>query len=159
MGVLGRARSLRRLRRLQRGARHRAIGLADAQAVVDQQRDERRRPRAVGFGRIEQLLEFLDRVRQVTQTDKKPRFTALLHHVAVDRVRAAYWALEPKAARGANTQSSVALVVRQPGRIPMLSPSLHYQNGAADGSIVRGRPSDRQPLGRRDSGDAGPLVV
>jgi RNA-directed DNA polymerase len=42
----------------------------------------------------------LDRVRQVAQTDKDVRFTALLHHVSVDRLRAAYWALKPKAAPG-----------------------------------------------------------
>jgi len=28
------------------------------------------------------------------------RFTALLHHVSIDRLRAAYWALNPKAATG-----------------------------------------------------------
>ena len=33
-------------------------------------------------------------------TDKEARFTALLHHVDVERLRAAYWALEPKAAPG-----------------------------------------------------------
>jgi hypothetical protein len=32
--------------------------------------------------------------------DREARFTALLHHVDVDRLRAAYWALEPKAAPG-----------------------------------------------------------
>jgi RNA-directed DNA polymerase len=42
----------------------------------------------------------LDRVRRVAQKDKDARFTALLHHVDVDRLRAAYWALEPKAAPG-----------------------------------------------------------
>ena len=42
----------------------------------------------------------LARVRRVAQRDKKVRFTALLHHVSVDRLRAAYWALEPKAAPG-----------------------------------------------------------
>jgi RNA-directed DNA polymerase len=42
----------------------------------------------------------LDRVRHVAQTDKEVRFTALLHHVSVDRLRAAYRALEPKAAPG-----------------------------------------------------------
>ena len=34
----------------------------------------------------------LDRVRQVARKDKEARFTALLHHVDVDRLRAAYWA-------------------------------------------------------------------
>jgi len=42
----------------------------------------------------------LDRVRRVARKDKDVRFTALLHHVDVDRLRAAYWALKPKAAPG-----------------------------------------------------------
>jgi group II intron reverse transcriptase/maturase len=42
----------------------------------------------------------LDRVRQVAQGNKEARFTALLHHVSVDRLRAAYGALRPKAAAG-----------------------------------------------------------
>ena len=42
----------------------------------------------------------LDRVRRVAKQDKDVRFTALLHHVDVDRLRAAYWALNPKAATG-----------------------------------------------------------
>jgi RNA-directed DNA polymerase len=42
----------------------------------------------------------LDRVRRVAQKDKDARFTALLHHVDVDRLRAAYFALRPKAAPG-----------------------------------------------------------
>jgi RNA-directed DNA polymerase len=40
----------------------------------------------------------LDRVRRVAEKDV--RFTALLHHVDVDRLRAAYWALRPEAAPG-----------------------------------------------------------
>jgi RNA-directed DNA polymerase len=42
----------------------------------------------------------LDRVRRVAQQDKEVRFTALLHHVDLDRLRAAYWAIRPKAAPG-----------------------------------------------------------
>jgi RNA-directed DNA polymerase len=42
----------------------------------------------------------LDRVRRVAATDKEARFTALLHHVDVDRLRAAYSAVKPKAAPG-----------------------------------------------------------
>jgi len=42
----------------------------------------------------------LDRVREVAQRDKEARFTALLHHVNLDRLRAAYWAISPKAAPG-----------------------------------------------------------
>ena len=42
----------------------------------------------------------LDRVRQVAVRDKEARFTALLHHVTVERLRQAYWAISPKAAPG-----------------------------------------------------------
>src|ERR1039458_7131815 len=42
----------------------------------------------------------LDRVRQATQKDREARFTALLHHVDVDRLREAYRALNSKAATG-----------------------------------------------------------
>jgi len=42
----------------------------------------------------------LGRVRRIAQQDKGARFTALLHHVDVDRLRAAYWALNPRAATG-----------------------------------------------------------
>jgi RNA-directed DNA polymerase len=42
----------------------------------------------------------LGRVREVAQRDKDARFTALLHHVGVDRLRSAFWAVSPKAAPG-----------------------------------------------------------
>ena len=45
-------------------------------------------------------LNELGRVRRMAATDKEARFTALLHHVDVDRLRVAYRALEPKAAPG-----------------------------------------------------------
>ncbi len=45
-------------------------------------------------------LSELGRVRRVAAKDKEARFTALLHHVDVDRLRMAYFALSPKAAAG-----------------------------------------------------------
>jgi group II intron reverse transcriptase/maturase len=42
----------------------------------------------------------LDRVRQVARKDKDVQFTALLHHVTVDRLEAAYRAIRPGAAPG-----------------------------------------------------------
>jgi RNA-directed DNA polymerase len=42
----------------------------------------------------------LDRVRKAARRDRTARFTALLHHVKLARLRAAYWALSPKAAAG-----------------------------------------------------------
>ena len=44
----------------------------------------------------------LDRVRQAARRDKEARFTALLHHVSLERLRWAYWAIRPKAAPGAD---------------------------------------------------------
>jgi group II intron reverse transcriptase/maturase len=40
----------------------------------------------------------LDRVRKVAMTDKKMRFTALLHHVSLDRLRTAYFSSKKDAA-------------------------------------------------------------
>ena len=42
----------------------------------------------------------LDRVRQLARRDRDVRFTALLHHVSVDRLRDAYRAIRPDAAAG-----------------------------------------------------------
>src|SRR5450755_862973 len=53
-----------------------------------------------GHGAGHGALSELGRVRRVAATDKEARFTALLHHVDVDCLRAAYWALKPKAAPG-----------------------------------------------------------
>ena len=42
----------------------------------------------------------LERVRQAAKKDRKARFTALLHHVTVDRLREAFFSLKKKAAPG-----------------------------------------------------------
>ena len=42
----------------------------------------------------------LERVREVARRDKEARFTALLHHVSLERLWQAYWAISPKAAPG-----------------------------------------------------------
>src|SRR5918912_1946214 len=46
------------------------------------------------------VINGLDRVREAARRDKGARFTALLHHVDLPRLRAAYRALSPKAAAG-----------------------------------------------------------
>jgi RNA-directed DNA polymerase len=53
-----------------------------------------------GHGAGQGVPSELGRVRQVARKDKDVRFTALLHHVDVDRLRKAYFALRPKAAPG-----------------------------------------------------------
>jgi RNA-directed DNA polymerase len=47
----------------------------------------------------------LDRVREIARKDKEVRFTALLHHVDVRRLRVAYWAIRPQAAPGVDGQT------------------------------------------------------
>jgi len=59
---------------------------------------ETRPGRSAGSG----VSSGLDRVRQVAVRDKEARFTALLHHVSLFRLREAYWAVSPKAAPGAD---------------------------------------------------------
>jgi RNA-directed DNA polymerase len=53
-----------------------------------------------GHGAGPDASSALDRVREVARRDKEARFTALLHHVDLNRLRAAYWAINPKAATG-----------------------------------------------------------
>jgi RNA-directed DNA polymerase len=48
----------------------------------------------------ESVTQGLDRVRQAARTRKKERFTALLHHVDIDLLRAAFFALQRDAAPG-----------------------------------------------------------
>ena len=57
---------------------------------------EPRPGRSAGMG----VSSDLDRVRQVARKDKEVRFTALLHHVSVERLEAAYRAISPGAAPG-----------------------------------------------------------
>ena len=46
------------------------------------------------------VTQALDRVRKAARQRKKEQFTALLHHVSVDAVRTAFYALKRKAAAG-----------------------------------------------------------
>ena len=60
---------------------------------VDQQSTHRTQGRA-------RVTQALGRVRQAARQGKKERFTALLHHVTVDTLRMAFYALKRKAAAG-----------------------------------------------------------
>jgi hypothetical protein len=54
----------------------------------------------------QRALSWLDHVRRMAQTDKEARFTALLRHVDVERLRAASFALRPKAASGVDGEAA-----------------------------------------------------
>ena len=62
---------------------------------------------------------------QVAQGDKEARFTALLHHVSVDRLRAAYWAIRPKAAPGVDGVTWEAYGQKLEGNLHDLHARLH----------------------------------
>src|SRR6266536_2578445 len=57
---------------------------------------ETRPGRSAGSG----VSSELGRVREAAVRDKEARFTALLHHVTLSRLRWAYWAISPRAAPG-----------------------------------------------------------
>ncbi len=59
--------------------------------------DEQNTSRTQGRGVVSSAL---DRVREAAKKDKKTKFTALLHHATIDRLRAAYRSLKKDAAPG-----------------------------------------------------------
>src|SRR5438477_1828334 len=78
----------------------------------------------------------LDRVRQVARKDRKARFTALLHHVTVERLEAAYRAIRPGAAPGVD-----GVTWREYGRD--LEANLRGLHARIQRGAYRARPSRR----------------
>jgi len=93
----------------------------------------------------------LDRVREVASRDKDARFTALLHHVDVDRLREAYRALNPKAAAGVDRVTWEDYGQELEGNLEDLHARVH--RGA-----YRARPSRRVFIPKADGGQR-PLGV
>ena len=85
----------------------------------------------------------LDRVRQAAKKDRDARFTALLHHVDVDRLRAAYRAINPKAATGVDGVSWEEYGRELEGNLQDLHARLH--RGA-----YRAKPSRRTFIPKAD---------
>src|SRR6516164_2978425 len=79
-----------------------AAEVVEGRGLAKGNMDDPTRPgRRAGLG----VPSGLDRVRQVARKDKEARFTALLHHVDVPRLRAAYDGLNPKAATGVDGET------------------------------------------------------
>jgi RNA-directed DNA polymerase len=97
------------------------------------------------------VLSELGRVRRVAATDKEARFTALLHHVDVERLRVAYWALRPKAAPGVDGVTWAGYGLELEGNLQDLHARVH--RGA-----YRARPSRRVYIPKPD-GRLRPLGV
>ena len=109
----------------------------------------------------ERVTQALNRVRQAARQRKKERFTALLHHVNVDTLLTAFYALKRKAAAGVDgvtwqdyeadlgrNLENLHGRVRSPGSVSAatISPDVHTEGGrpaktAGDrGSGRQGRP-------------------
>jgi len=74
-----------------------AAEVVEGRGLAEGNTDSSTRPgRSAGSG----VSSGLDRVREVARKDKEARFTALLHHVDLPRLWAAYEAINPKAASG-----------------------------------------------------------
>jgi RNA-directed DNA polymerase len=85
----------------------------------------------------------LDRVREVAVRDRQARFTALLHHVDVDRLRAAYRAIRPQAAPGVDGVTWAAY-----GQD--LEDNLHDLHQRLHSGRYRARPSRRAYIPKAD---------
>ncbi len=85
----------------------------------------------------------LDRVRQAARRDKEARFTALLHHVTVERLRWAYWAISPKAAPGVDGVTWDAYGQELEGNLRDLHERVHSGR-------YRARPSRRAYIPKAD---------
>ena len=108
----------------------------------------------------------LDRVRQSQQKDKEARFTALLHHVDLDRLRAAYRALSPQAATGVDGVTWQAygqdLEAKPPGsaragpsrELPgeAVAEGVHPEGGRAAAAAGHRRAGGQDPPARRRRG-------
>jgi RNA-directed DNA polymerase len=99
-----------------------------------------------GLGAGVSVSSGLGRVRLAAQKDREARFTALLHHVDVDRLRAAYRALNPRAATGVDDVTWEEYGRDLEGNLEDLHARLH-------GGAYRARPSRRvfipKPDGRQ----------
>ena len=96
------------------------------------------------------VLSALDRVREAARKDRKRKFTALLHHVTVDRLREAYQSLARRAAPGVDGVTWALYGEGLEARLALLHGQLHRGAYRAKPSrrIYIPKPDGRQrPLG------------
>jgi group II intron reverse transcriptase/maturase len=92
----------------------------------------------------------LDRVREAARKDRKARFTTLLHHVDLDRLRAAYRALSPTAAPGVDGVTWAAYGEDLEGNLQNLLTRLHrgsYRAQPSRRAYIPKADGRRRPLG------------
>ena len=111
---------------------------------VDQQSTLRTQIRA-------RVTQTLDRVRQAARQRKKERFTAVLHHINVDTLRLAFYALKRKAAPGVDG-------VTWEDYDADLEPRLEDLHGRVHRGAYRPQPSRRTYIPKAD-GKQRPLAI
>ena len=97
------------------------------------------------------MTQALDRVRQAARQRKQERFTALLHHVNVDSLRVAYYALKRKAAPGVDGMTWQDYEAD-------LEPRLEDLHGRVHRGAYRPQPSRRTYIPKAD-GKQRPLAI
>ena len=117
---------------------------AGAEGNADQQSTHRSRSRA-------RVTQALDRVRQAARQRKQERFTALLHHVNVDSLRVAFYALKRKAAPGVDGLTWQDYEAE-------LEPRLEDLHGRVHRGAYRPQPSRRVYIPKAD-GKQRPLAI
>jgi RNA-directed DNA polymerase len=117
---------------------------AGAEGNADQQSTHRTQTR-------ERVTQALDRVRQAARLRKKERFTALLHHVNIDTLRVAFYALKRKAAPGVDGMTWRAYEAE-------LEPRLEDLHGRVHRGAYRPQPSRRTYIPKAD-GRQRPLAI
>lgn len=99
----------------------------------------------------DRVTQALDRVRQAARQKKKERFTALLHHVNVDSLRSAFYALKRKAAPGVDGMTWQDYEAD-------LEPRLTDLHGRVHRGAYRPQPSRRTYIPKAD-GKRRPLAI
>ena len=111
---------------------------------ADQQNTHRTQSRA-------RVTQALDRVRKAARQKKKEQFTSLLHHITVDTLRTAFYALKRKAAAGADG-------VTWQDYEADLEPRLKDLHGRVHRGAYRPQPSRRTYIPKSD-GKRRPLAI
>jgi RNA-directed DNA polymerase len=111
---------------------------------ADQQNTHRTQSRA-------RVTQALDRVRKAARQKKKEQFTSLLHHITVDTLRTAFYALKRKAAAGADG-------VTWQDYEADLEPRLEDLHGRVHRGAYRPQPSRRTYIPKSD-GKRRPLAI
>ncbi len=110
--------------------------------------EQQRMHRTQGRARMSQSL---DRVRQAARLRKKERFTALFHHINVDTLRTAFYALRRKAAPGVDGMTWQDYEAD-------LEPRLEDLHGRVHRGAYRPQPSRRTFIPKAD-GKQRPLAI